>query len=414
MGIAQEERLCHSIQDCPASRVWSTWGPWDHCSSPCGGGVHTRRRICSHIGSCHGCDVECKACNDQPCTDAMVATPWGQWMTENSLFQQRWRHTCLAENMNYGSLKLGPRQVEMRFCSNKTRGASCPPNTELQFEAKLEPGWSSWSLWESCSRTCGLGFRVRRRYCTPVPTRHLTPACLGPSTQYGECRLKLCAGEGGWTCWSAWSDCSGPCSLSFKTRSRHCTIAEDSRLCAGPPKEKESCRMQGCPGDWNTWASWSRCDGQTQQHRTRVCTTTSQPPEQCMGTASESRQCTHHPNAIPDNSIDLSARLATAHGGFTLGHVVAASLSCGLAACLLTVFTLSICQAKIPSLTTHSGTPVTSIFSRNSSCPCRNRNQAYTLKGYHDVRREEIHSSLESKLNTSPSEAPAGDTTSDM
>ncbi|XP_033760809.1 A disintegrin and metalloproteinase with thrombospondin motifs 15-like isoform X2 [Pecten maximus] len=52
-------------------------------------------------------------------------------------------------------------------------------------------GWSHWSPWVPCSRTCGTGLTYRSRTCTkPTPRNHAT--CEGNSYQASACHTKPC------------------------------------------------------------------------------------------------------------------------------------------------------------------------------------------------------------------------------
>lgn len=77
---------------------------------------------------------------------------------------------------------------------------------ELPCPAMLNTGngiWSQWSLWSSCSMSCGPGTQARARTCSKEP-------CDGPPTQRMACNLRECAGNNNnWGAWGLWSQCSG-------------------------------------------------------------------------------------------------------------------------------------------------------------------------------------------------------------
>ncbi|XP_021376733.1 A disintegrin and metalloproteinase with thrombospondin motifs 5-like isoform X1 [Mizuhopecten yessoensis] len=55
-------------------------------------------------------------------------------------------------------------------------------------------GWSQWSAWVPCTRTCGTGLTYRTRSCTnPPPKNHAT--CVGNSYQASTCSTRPCDGD---------------------------------------------------------------------------------------------------------------------------------------------------------------------------------------------------------------------------
>ncbi|XP_040293013.1 LOW QUALITY PROTEIN: A disintegrin and metalloproteinase with thrombospondin motifs 14 [Bufo bufo] len=55
-------------------------------------------------------------------------------------------------------------------------------------------GWSSWSRYGSCSRTCGGGVRSRGRQCNNPPPAYGGRDCLGPTYEYQMCNTEECRG----------------------------------------------------------------------------------------------------------------------------------------------------------------------------------------------------------------------------
>ena len=49
--------------------AWLNWNNWSSCTSSCGGGTRTRRRICSNRrrNDCTGSDEESEVCQTSPC-----------------------------------------------------------------------------------------------------------------------------------------------------------------------------------------------------------------------------------------------------------------------------------------------------------------------------------------------------------
>ena len=64
--------------------------------------------------------------------------------------------------------------------------------------------------------------------------------------------------HGGYSRWSNWGGCSRSCGGGIRYRYRHCNNPRpqnDGRDCSGPPTEARRCNMPTCPGkQLNKWA----------------------------------------------------------------------------------------------------------------------------------------------------------------
>ena len=83
------------------------------------------------------------------------------------------------------------------------------------------PGeWQEWGQWSNCDRSCFDGVRVRERACSSG-----TPAlCDGSERDMEVCNQDICYDwtTKGWTDWSAWGDCSKSCGGGVRERRRVC------------------------------------------------------------------------------------------------------------------------------------------------------------------------------------------------
>ena len=83
------------------------------------------------------------------------------------------------------------------------------------------PGeWQEWGQWSNCDRSCFDGVRVRERACSSG-----TPAlCDGSERDMEVCNQDICYDWTikGWTDWSAWRDCSKSCGGGVRERRRVC------------------------------------------------------------------------------------------------------------------------------------------------------------------------------------------------
>jgi len=156
-------------------------------------------------------------------------------------------------------------------------------------------GFSQWSSYGSCSKTCGTGSQTRSRTCTnPKPFGGGTK-CSGcwsnTCTKYQsrDCNTNCCPVNGGYTEWGTWGSCSKTCEDdAIRVRERNCTNPPQS--CGGDDcvpetkngtivalNETEPC-SQGVPcpvnGMWGQWGNWSSCSencGGGNQTRIRLC-----------------------------------------------------------------------------------------------------------------------------------------------
>nr|XP_044630662.1 SCO-spondin [Equus asinus] len=252
-GEATEEEPCSPTM-CPVPSVWGLWSPWSTCSAPCDGGIQTRGRSCSASApgdsECQGPHSQTKDCNTQPCTAQcpgdMVFRSMEQCHQEGGPCPR----LCLAQ---------GPGVECTGFCAP---GCACPPGLFLHNASCLPPsrcpcqlhgqlyapgevaqldscnnctcisgemvctsepcpvacGWSPWTPWSVCSRSCNVGLRRRFRAGTAPPAAFGGPACQGPDMEAEFCSLRPCQGPGGE--WGPWSPCSVPCGGGYRNRTR--------------------------------------------------------------------------------------------------------------------------------------------------------------------------------------------------
>ena len=118
--------------------------------------------------------------------------------------------------------------------------------------------WTPWSMWTSCTATCGDSTRTRERTCEGFGRR-----CPGPWREYDPCPVdRLCSDtDGGWSNWSPWtSECSVSCGQGVRIRTRECDSPVTSgrgHYCDGPPWESQPCLARVfCIIDGN-WSPWS-------------------------------------------------------------------------------------------------------------------------------------------------------------
>ncbi|XP_052254999.1 coadhesin-like [Dreissena polymorpha] len=216
---------------------WAEWSPWSSCSITCGNATLTRTRTCtnpppsSHGKPCPGASLDFMSCVRSPCP---VDGGWGSWTQWSSCtttcgigLQNRDRACDNPPPKLFGDHCFGS-SVDFRTCL--TRACS-------------DGGWSTWSLWSSCSATCGGGLHIRSRECSnPAPSPYGQP-CHGPNVDSGLCSTQQCPQDGNvnigyWSTWTAWSTCSSTCPGGERTRQRYCSNGVG---CVGNDQQSMSC-----------------------------------------------------------------------------------------------------------------------------------------------------------------------------
>ncbi|XP_061176053.1 coadhesin-like [Saccostrea echinata] len=190
---------------------------------------------------------------------------WGGWgsCSGNACIgqqqRQRWRRCTNPTPKNGGRRCYGTsRQTSSKPCLRKVNGRWS--------------SWRSWQKSGSCSRTCGQGsiLTTRERTCSNPRPRCGGRYCYGAPKQYSlkTCFLRHCKVNGGWGPWHSWSKyntCSKTCGTGkrIRYRERNCNNPVPKyggRTCLGKNRERDSalCNTQHCPlnGKWSEWGNW--------------------------------------------------------------------------------------------------------------------------------------------------------------
>ena len=213
------------LKVCLCIGIWDQWSNWGECSVTCGQGFRERTRTCQgnqHQNglrySCQGPRKDFESCSLPDCLEDMSGEwdEWSQWTSCSAtcgLAKRQRQRTCLGSDCTGDN-------VEVQTC-----------------EDLPECKWNDWSAWNECSNTCGPGGRqIRFRLCNDGRN------CDGDSIQYKACTENApCpeTTEGEWMTWSMWSTCSTTCGDGIKQRVRQC---KNRGNCVGPRVEREACR----------------------------------------------------------------------------------------------------------------------------------------------------------------------------
>ncbi|KAM4705238.1 SCO-spondin-like [Rhinophrynus dorsalis] len=386
------------VEACPVDGSWSHWGHWSECDADCQGGVRSRSRSCENPPPkngglpCVGEAIQTESCNLRPCGDTLDCGPEMIYVEEGDCGSHQLDpcpQTCRglsAENLCNGSCMAGCRcppglYLQDSGCVNISQ-CRCHVDQEMWItdapfrkdncsachceEGKMtcddsscpvDCGWSAWSQWTPCDRTCGMGIQEKFRSPTNPPSARGGAPCEGDAREVREC-YSPCVNEtdGQWGEWTSWSACSRTCfhdveHIGLRRRFRHCNSsvsppeappalsASESPLlspllsppvslpdssCFGESVQEEPCDTLLCPvgGGWSTWSSWSECTATCDsgiQTRNRSCSRPlpSHGGADCRGPQIQTRECNTQPcrDLCPMNMIYQTAEQCRSGGG---------------------------------------------------------------------------------------------------
>ncbi|KAM9839429.1 LOW QUALITY PROTEIN: SCO-spondin [Aulostomus maculatus] len=275
-GESKEQEPCNT-EHCPVNGSWSAWSLWSLCSSECDSGVQTRDRLCNspspqHGGSsCPGPHVQTRDCNSHPCSGVCPEGMVYMTAAECKEHGGACPRVCLDMTSTevqcattcydgcycaLGLYLLNSSCVPLAQCPCYHQGEMYPAGASLPVDAcnnctctngemecgtapcPVNCGWSSWTQWSSCSRTCDVGVRRRYRSGTNPPAGFGGRPCKGDRVGMDTCSVEPCFGVK--EPWSAWSKCSVTCGGGYRTRTRGPIRVH------GTAQQFSACNLQPC------------------------------------------------------------------------------------------------------------------------------------------------------------------------
>ncbi|ELU09349.1 hypothetical protein CAPTEDRAFT_49367, partial [Capitella teleta] len=110
-------------------------------------------------------------------------------------------------------------------------------------------GWTAWSVWSSCSVTCGSGSAYRSRSCTNPAPSGKGKKCPGENGEYRQCNAGACPVDGQWSVWTSYGSCSVTCGTGYRARTRACNSPPpqyNGKQCQGRSVETLVCSSTRC------------------------------------------------------------------------------------------------------------------------------------------------------------------------
>jgi len=123
------------------------------------------------------------------------------------------------------------------------------PDANAVYIIKVDGGYSQWSKWSECGKTCGQAIKVRTRTCTNPKPRGAGEQCKGADSDRTACSLPVCPVNGGWTDYGDFTSCSKTCGGGEQVRARCCSNPKPSpggEKCSGSNVEIKPCNTHPC------------------------------------------------------------------------------------------------------------------------------------------------------------------------
>jgi len=346
-GPQKETKPCEVKSMEAVSCEFSTWSMWGNCSKVCGGGQQERSREVAqrahNAAACNGSMRMTRPCGEGLCTEGngegstegdndCALGDWSEWMGCDKGDAQGYRTRSPVREARNGGLPCSGITKESGPCQDSSSkdcvfsdwapwgscGATCGGgqrfrtrevlmeaqpggvpcsgdthetqtcNEEVSCNIKTDCVISHWSLWSSCSVSCGQGQFLRQRKILQAASPD------GVGCNFAMLEVRGCMGAATsetcgdnvncvWGEWQQWSDCQQAeyCGLGFRTRSREIAVpprGHGERCDPLPTSEvkpdaecaKSCVKISDCiDGEWGNWGAWGACSVTCGQGGTR-------------------------------------------------------------------------------------------------------------------------------------------------
>ncbi|CAG2214239.1 Hemicentin-1,Coadhesin,Thrombospondin-2,Thrombospondin-1,Mucin-like protein [Mytilus edulis] len=279
---------------------WSAYSASSGCSANCGGGSMSYSRSCNNPApanggaTCSGSSTKSESCNTHSCP---VNGGWSGWSVSSSCTAAcgggsiSYKRSCTNPSPAHGGAYCSGSDSKSESCNTH----SCPVNG----------GWSGWSVSSGCTAACGGGSISYKRSCNNPSPAHGGATCSGSDSKSESCNTHSCPVNGGWSGWSATSDCTATCgggSISYKrTYTNPPPPAHGGAYYSGSDSKSESCNTHSCPvnGGWSGWSVSSGCTaacggGSISYKRSCNNPSPAHGGATCSGSDSKSESCNTH------------------------------------------------------------------------------------------------------------------------
>ncbi|XP_068713234.1 mucin-like protein [Montipora foliosa] len=195
---------------------------------------------------------KCSSCDQADWSVSLDRATWSRCPNTNTYLRGLWRSPRQLGDERVGRIEYG-RCCTATEPSYTNQPAACSNANWLHTLDGLNIGISDFEDWRECNATCGGAIMTRRRTCTNPPPSNGGTCCVGDNLEAKCCNTGPCTVDvdGGWSNWSAYGECSKTCGRGRKYRTRTCTNPPKSgngKDCKGKAKKGKRCKVKPCKG----------------------------------------------------------------------------------------------------------------------------------------------------------------------